>query len=464
MHPVSQSITWGADQPARGPGVLCRPEIEFLSDGVVFVRWPSHAAIDELDALAAISLIEEVGGDEPRPMLVDMHGMRSASSTALAKFAQGLPATRVALVGTSPVEQTIVQFFRTIHRPTYPATYFTKDTEALQWLTGGQYKSAPEILPQIHKKGDSDSSAVADTSIPTRRFRMSKVLTGLVRSAAGAQPELQSSPIRRPAAEESQPERPAQVSAETLDLMTNAFRGKTRPKAFSMALGVAEILDAADATAFADLISRCGATERSLVASHLYRHYRRSPAKLTLWVNTAQATYFHARWRVANSGVRRARLNPGKITTARLIDRDSAGHNVSQEIRDAISLVSGLVYSPWPGQLGIGAQRNIISVGAALARVLVTEGDHHGLAVCYREYTDIYDARYSVVEEGTGIIDFILKHPEKTELLCEYMRGGKYDTPETLLRAVTSTPRFLRYLDRTRTAHETGQRIGAIGP
>ena len=397
-------------------------------------------------------------------MLVDMHGMRSASSAALTKFAQCLPTTKMALVGTSPVEQTIVQFFRTIHRPTYPATYFTADAEALQWLTGERYASAPAVVGETRQKVDPAPGAVADTSIPTRRFRMSRALAGLVRPTTDAQAEPPSSPIQTPTADKLALERPSQLSAETLHLIAKAFRGKTHSKAFSMALVVAESLDADGITAFADLIHRNAAAERSLISSHLYRHYRRSPAKLALWINTAQATYFHARWRVANSGIRRARLNPGKITTARLIDRDSAGHNVRQEIRDAISLVSGLVYSPWPGQIGIGAQRNIISVGASLARVLVAEGDHHGLAATYREYTDIYDARYSVVEEGTGIIDFILKHPEATELLCEYIQSGKHESPESLLLAVTSTPRFLRYLDRTRTSQKARRSVGTLRP
>jgi murein tripeptide amidase MpaA len=66
--------------------------------------------------------------------------------------------------------------------------------------------------------------------------------------------------------------------------------------------------------------------------------------------------------------------------------------------------------------------------------------------------------------EVRAMVDFILKHPEKTELLCEYIQGGKYDTPETLLGAVTSSPRFLRYLDRTRTATKAGRSIGAAGP
>ena len=252
MHSVSRLVRQNGLAPARRPGVLCRPEVEFLTDGIVFVRWPSHASIEEPDALATISLIEELSGNEPRPMLVDMHGMRSVSSAALTKFAQCLPTTKMALVGTSPVEQTIVQFFRTIHRPTYPATYFTADAEALQWLAGERYASAPAVVGETRQKVDPAPGAVADTSIPTRRFRMSRAFAGLVRPTTDAQAEPPSSPIQAPTADKLALERPSQLSAETLHLIAKAFRGKTHSKAFSMALVVAESLDADGITAFAD--------------------------------------------------------------------------------------------------------------------------------------------------------------------------------------------------------------------
>jgi hypothetical protein len=112
----------------------CSPEVLYLPEGVMFVRWPADAKIAEPDAWATISRVEELSGDGPGPMLVDMHGMRSASSAALNRFARYLPTTRVALVGTSPVEQTIAQFFRDFHQPSYPASYFTQDVKALEWL------------------------------------------------------------------------------------------------------------------------------------------------------------------------------------------------------------------------------------------------------------------------------------------------------------------------------------------
>ncbi|MGW6174760.1 DUF7793 family protein [Arthrobacter sp. NPDC055138] len=433
-------------RPSSGSGRLCQPELKMLPSGVVLVRWPLDAAIGEQDAMATISRIEEMSGGERKPLLVDMHGMRYASSAALNQFAKTLPTTRMALVGTSPVEQTIVQFFRAIHEPSFPASYFTLDSEALEWLADGHPSGDVGARNGIQGQPESAPNVGTDHPAPTSRSRVSKAIAGLLAPAVEPKSVARPSPARPLGVDDMDLDRPINVTAETMDLMTSAFRGKTRHRAFSMALAVTDVLDAAGVAGFADLLGRCGAAERCLIASHMYRHYRRSPAKLALWISTAHNTYFYARASVVSSGIRRARLNPGKITAARLTDRDSAGHNVRQEVRDAISLVSGLVHSPWAARLGIGSQRNMISVGVSLARVLVTAGDNHGLAGCYREYTDIYDARYSIVEEGTGIIDFILKHPEATGLLCEYIQEGKNDSPEALLRAVTSTSRFLRYL------------------
>ncbi|MBD8044091.1 STAS/SEC14 domain-containing protein [Arthrobacter sp. Sa2BUA2] len=110
------------------------PEVELMPSGILLVRWPPNATIEVPEALAAISRIEQLSGNVPRPLLVEMRGMRYASSAALKKFARALTATRMALVGTSPVEQTIGHFFQAIHRPSYPASYFTQYAEALDWL------------------------------------------------------------------------------------------------------------------------------------------------------------------------------------------------------------------------------------------------------------------------------------------------------------------------------------------
>lgn len=141
--------------PASTQGGACQPEIARLSCGVVHVRWPLNATLELPEALATISRIEKLTGDESSPLLlVDMRGMRYASSAVLRQFAQALSATRMALVGASPVEQTIGQFFQAIHRPSYPVSYFTQDSEALEWLaaveTTGSLTPPPQFPPAAH--------------------------------------------------------------------------------------------------------------------------------------------------------------------------------------------------------------------------------------------------------------------------------------------------------------------------
>ena len=49
-------------------------------------------------------------------------------------FASDWPVTRVALLGSSPVDLMVASFFMIRHRPPYPARYFTSSADALAWL------------------------------------------------------------------------------------------------------------------------------------------------------------------------------------------------------------------------------------------------------------------------------------------------------------------------------------------
>jgi len=134
LHVISTYEPNGIEGERPASTQSCRPEIELMPNGVLLVCWPPNATIEVPEALAAIAHLEQLGGNAPRPVLVDMCGMRYASSAALNRFARTISATRMALVGTSPVERTIVQFFQAIHRPSYPVAYFAQNAEALEWL------------------------------------------------------------------------------------------------------------------------------------------------------------------------------------------------------------------------------------------------------------------------------------------------------------------------------------------
>ncbi|NKX55387.1 DUF7793 family protein [Arthrobacter mobilis] len=461
------------------PGVA----IELADGGTIRVRYSAGVRIREPEAQQILSRVQELAGGRLRPVLVELAGLGSISAAAMALFANRLPVSRMALVGMSPVDVAVAKFFSTVHRPPYPVEYFSSSPEALAWLgpesresgsadpgpsgpvptSAGAYASAfPDSGPAVPGPGgipgparrasgtsgaqvpdrDADRShrQAAIPERPTRAARLRKKLAGMFTRAAA--PEAAGGRHQRTGIDTPPPARP--VSAETLRQVTEAFHGRTGSKSFPKALAVAAALNYDHAGAFAGLLSRCPPAERDLIATHLYRHFLHSPRQLALWVKTAGHNYFYARATVANTGIGRARARPGRISTARRTDRDSAGFNVAQEARDAVALINGLVRSHWPGHLGPEAQHNIISLAAALARLLITEGDDHPLAASYREYTDLYGVRHSIVENGTGLIDLILKHPQTTGLLCEYIQSGRHNGPEGLRRAVLNSSRMLR--------------------
>jgi hypothetical protein len=106
-----------------------------LSDeGVLVLRWSSGVAIGEQDALAAMSLVNAVCGGTGRPLLVDLAGTASVSRDARAVFTRSSCASKIALLGSSPVDRVLVNFFPGLYKSPCPTRYFTSRPEALLWL------------------------------------------------------------------------------------------------------------------------------------------------------------------------------------------------------------------------------------------------------------------------------------------------------------------------------------------
>jgi hypothetical protein len=49
-------------------------------------------------------------------------------------FALPSSVARVALLGSSPVDRVMANFFLSIHAPAAPTRYFTRPEEAMEWL------------------------------------------------------------------------------------------------------------------------------------------------------------------------------------------------------------------------------------------------------------------------------------------------------------------------------------------
>lgn len=105
-----------------------------LRKGVLHVQWIPGLAISEDAATAVMAAVKELSSGRHYPMLVDMAAASSMSRAARRVFAQPSTVARVALLGSSPVDRAMANFFLSINSPAAPTRYFTCPDEAMTWL------------------------------------------------------------------------------------------------------------------------------------------------------------------------------------------------------------------------------------------------------------------------------------------------------------------------------------------
>lgn len=110
--------------------------VELRADGVIHLLWTPHVKIDVVDARAAMAMVNEVCNGVEYPMLVDMAATETVSREARAVWAIPCAASRIALLGSSPVDRVVANFFLGIHRPPCPTQFFISRSEAMSWLLG----------------------------------------------------------------------------------------------------------------------------------------------------------------------------------------------------------------------------------------------------------------------------------------------------------------------------------------
>lgn len=102
--------------------------------GVIHLSWASAIRIEEADAQAAMAAVNEVADGAKYPMLVDIASTASVSRQARAVFSIPCAASRIALLGDSPVDRILANFFLGVHIPPCPTRFFTSRINAMNWL------------------------------------------------------------------------------------------------------------------------------------------------------------------------------------------------------------------------------------------------------------------------------------------------------------------------------------------
>ena len=106
-----------------------------LEDGrYIHLVWNRSVRIEEVDAQEAMAAVNVVADGGEYPMLVDMATTESVSRQARAVFSIPCAASRIALLGSSPVDRVLANFFLSLHVPPCPTRFFTSRDDALAWL------------------------------------------------------------------------------------------------------------------------------------------------------------------------------------------------------------------------------------------------------------------------------------------------------------------------------------------
>jgi len=111
-----------------------KAEFEMSADGVLLLRWLPGVHIEVEDARAAMAQVNVMCEQEQHAMLVDMATVASVSREARAVWSIPCRASRIALLGKSPVDRVLANFFLGVHVPPCPTRFFTARTEATNWL------------------------------------------------------------------------------------------------------------------------------------------------------------------------------------------------------------------------------------------------------------------------------------------------------------------------------------------
>jgi hypothetical protein len=104
--------------------------------GVVVLRWAAEVHITGPLAAEAMAVVDRLNGEIKRPLLVDMRGIGRLAREARAAFERDCQVSRMAVLGSTPVDRVIAHFGLQVSSTTMPSRYFDSAPAAQSWLQG----------------------------------------------------------------------------------------------------------------------------------------------------------------------------------------------------------------------------------------------------------------------------------------------------------------------------------------
>lgn len=110
--------------------------VELQADGVIHVIWKPRVSIEAQDARAAMAAVNELANGSKYPMLVEMATVEAVSRQARAVFSIPSAASRIAVLGSGPMDRVLANFYFDVRISPCPARYFSSRPESINWLLG----------------------------------------------------------------------------------------------------------------------------------------------------------------------------------------------------------------------------------------------------------------------------------------------------------------------------------------
>jgi hypothetical protein len=105
--------------------------VELSAEGVLHLVWKPGTVLQADDVHAAIATVNELADGAEFPMLIDIANTQAVSRQARSVFSVKCAASRIALLGSSPVNRVIANFAMARRILPCPTRFFTSRNEAM---------------------------------------------------------------------------------------------------------------------------------------------------------------------------------------------------------------------------------------------------------------------------------------------------------------------------------------------
>ncbi|XAS74041.1 STAS/SEC14 domain-containing protein [Micrococcaceae bacterium Sec5.1] len=108
--------------------------VELDAEEVLQLVWHPATVLEAADVHAAMAKVNELAAGAEYPMLIDIANTQAVTRQARTVFSVKCAASRIALLGSSPVTRVIANFAMARRTLPCPTRYFTSRDEAMSWL------------------------------------------------------------------------------------------------------------------------------------------------------------------------------------------------------------------------------------------------------------------------------------------------------------------------------------------